>query len=104
MSEEFILKMCWYNNLKNGSHIEKIYSLVYIFLFCVYFFKLELILFYNTGVYYYTRIFLILLPHPIYIYIYICVCVYVCIYNKQIILDINSLWGVLMNDIVINKS
>ena len=36
-----------------------------------YFFKLELISFYNRDVYYYTRIFLILLPHPVYIYIYI---------------------------------
>ena len=35
------------------------------------FFKSKLILFYNRAIYYYTRIFLTLLPHPVYIYIYI---------------------------------
>ena len=38
--------------------------------FVVYFFKLKFIWFYNRFIYYYTRIFLILLPHPVYIYIY----------------------------------
>ena len=40
-------------------------------LFCCLFLKLKLILFYNRVVYYYTRIFLILLLHHIHIYIYI---------------------------------
>ena len=39
--------------------------------FLVYLFKLKLILIYNRVLYHYTRVFLILLPHPIYIYIYI---------------------------------
>ena len=39
--------------------------------FVVYSFRLKLIFFYNSVVYYYTRIFLILLPHIVYIYIYI---------------------------------
>ena len=38
--------------------------------FVVYFLKLKLILFYNKVNYYYSRTFLIFLPH-IYIYIYI---------------------------------
>ena len=41
------------------------------FYFVVYFLKLKLTLFYNKVVYYYTRIFLILLAHPVHIYIYI---------------------------------
>ena len=32
----------------------------------VFFFKLKLIIFYNRDVHYYTRIFLILLPHSVY--------------------------------------
>ena len=36
--------------------------------FVVYFFKLKLILFYNRVIYYYTRIFLILVPHTVYLY------------------------------------
>ena len=39
--------------------------------FAVYLLKLKSILFYNYVVYYYTRMFLILLPYAIYIYIYI---------------------------------
>ena len=38
-----------------------------IFLFCIFFLILRLILFYNRALYYYTRIFLILLPHPVYL-------------------------------------
>ena len=34
------------------------------FLFCCLIFKLKLILFYNRIIFYHTRIFLILLPHP----------------------------------------
>ena len=67
MSGEFILKVCKSFRRrvdttikKNGSHIELIYCFLSIF-----FFKLTLILFYNRVVYYYTRIFLILIPHPV---------------------------------------
>ena len=38
--------------------------------FVVYFLKSKLILFYDRVVYYYTEMFIILLPHPVYIYIY----------------------------------
>ena len=38
---------------------------VYLLILLVFFFKLKLILFYNRVVYYYTRIFLNLLPHPV---------------------------------------
>ena len=75
MLKEFILKpsksfrrcIDMINEKNNGGHIEKIYCFVSIFLFCCLFLKLKLILFYNWGVYYYTRIFLILLPHPVFL-------------------------------------
>ena len=73
MSEEFILKACKSFQKcvdtiieENGGLTEKIYCFVSIF-FVFYFFKSRLILFYNkVGYYYYSRIFLILHPHPVY--------------------------------------
>ena len=50
------------------------YFVVYLF-----FLRLELILFYNRVVYYYARIFQILLPHSAYIYIYIYIYIYMYI-------------------------
>ena len=68
MSEEFILKACWYYKRK------KWWPYWVNLLFCddllILIFLLKLILLYRVT-YYYTWIFLILFLHPIYIYIYI---------------------------------
>ena len=70
MSEEFILKACKSFWRRVDTIIEKKWWLYWVNVLCqsyfvVYFFKLKLILFYNRVVYYYSRIFLILLPHPV---------------------------------------
>ena len=54
--------MCWYNNWKKKMEaILNKFTVLYLSSYVVYFFKLELILFYNRVVYYYSKIFLILL-------------------------------------------
>ena len=72
MPEEFILKACKSFRRHVDKIIEKMeailsnFSVLRLFsYFVVYFFELELILFYNRVIYYYTRIFLILLMHPV---------------------------------------
>ena len=72
MSEEFILKACKSFRMRIDTIIEKVMAILSKFTvlylssyFVVYFFKLILILFYNRVVYYYTRIFLILIPHTV---------------------------------------
>ena len=72
MSEEFILKVCKSFRRCVDTIIEKMVALLSkIAVLClssyfvVYFLKLKLILFYNWVSYYYTSIFLILLPHPL---------------------------------------
>ena len=39
---QIVSKACWYNMEKNDGHIEQIYCLVFIFLFCCLFFKIEI--------------------------------------------------------------
>ena len=77
MFEEFILNACLSFGRRDDTIIEKknmadIFSkftvLCLSFDFVIYFLELKLILFYNRVVYYYTRIFGILLPHSIYSY------------------------------------
>ena len=78
MSEKFILKACKSFRRRVETIIEKkMVAILSKFIvscltsyFVVYFLKLELILFYYRMVYYYTRIFLILLPYPVYLSIY----------------------------------
>ena len=78
MSEEFILKICWYNNWKKKKMtaiLSKFTVLSQSSYFIVYFLKLKLTLFYNRVDYYYyyyyyyysttTRIFQILLLHSV---------------------------------------
>ena len=72
ISEEFILKACKLFWRCVDTIIEKIVAILSKFTilclfsyFVVYFSKLKLILFYNRVVYYYTRIFLNLLPYPV---------------------------------------
>ena len=72
MSEEFILKDCKLFQRHVATIIEKMAAILRKFtvlclysFFVVYFLTLKLILFYNRVVYYYTRIFLILLLHPV---------------------------------------
>ena len=69
MSEELILKACWYNNWKKTVVILSKFTILCLSSYLVvYFLYLELILFHYRVVYYYyyyTRIFLILLLHPI---------------------------------------
>ena len=78
MSEEFILEACKSFRRRADTKIEKkkkkkkmvaILSKFTVLClssyFVVYFLKSKLILFYNRVVYHYTRIFLILLPHPV---------------------------------------
>ena len=59
---------------RNGKKMVAILSIFTLFClssyFVIWFLKLKLILFNNRAIYYYTRIFLILLPYYIYIYIY----------------------------------
>ena len=80
ISEEFILKACKSFRRRVDTMIEKkkmvaILSKFTVLClssyFVVYFSKSKLIVFYKRVVYYYSRIFLILLPNPAYIYIYI---------------------------------
>ena len=74
MSEEFILKACnlfWRHvdiiiEKKMVTILGKFTVLCLSSYFVVYFFKSKWILFYNRIVHYHTRIFLILLPHPVY--------------------------------------
>ena len=73
MSEDFILKTYKLSQRCVDTIIEKITTKLNKFTilclssyFVVYSFQLKLILFYNRIVYYYTRIFLILLQHPVY--------------------------------------
>ena len=79
ISEEFILKACKSFQRHVESIIKKMVAILSKFTvlclsssFVVDSLKLDLILFYNKVVYYYTRIFLILLLHPIYIYVILC--------------------------------
>ena len=72
MSEEFILKACKLFRRHLDTIIEKMVIISSKFTirrlcsyFVIYLLKLKSILGYNIAVYYYTRIFLILLPHPI---------------------------------------
>ena len=72
MPEEFILKACKLFQRGVDTIIEKTAAILSEFIvlclssdFVVNFLKLKLILFYNRVIYYYTKIFLILLPHPV---------------------------------------
>ena len=61
---QIVSKTCWYKNWKKMvAVLSKFTVLCLSFYFEVVF--LELILFHNRFVHYYTRIFLILLPHPV---------------------------------------
>ena len=65
---QIVSKACWYNNSqKIIVLLSKFIVLCLPSYFIVYFLKLELIFFYNRVVYYYTKIFLSLLMHPIYL-------------------------------------
>ena len=79
MSEEFILKACKLFQKHIDTIIEKTVAILSKFTilclssyFVVYFFKSKLILFYNSIVYYYTRIFQILLLDPVRSTVYSC--------------------------------
>ena len=79
ISEEFILKACKSFWRGVDTIIEKMAAILSKFTvlcltsyFVVYFFKLELILFYNRVIYYYIRIFLILLTHPVFWIMFTC--------------------------------
>ena len=73
ISEDFILKTCTsFQRRVDTIILNKMVAIMNNFsvsclfsYFVVYFFKLKLILFYNRVIYHYTRIFLILLPHPV---------------------------------------
>ena len=73
MSEEFILKACKSIQRRVDIITEKLADILGKFTalclfsnFLIYFLRLKLILFYNRDFYYYSRIFLVLLPHPVY--------------------------------------
>ena len=72
ISEEFILKVFKSFRRNVDTIIEKMWAILskftvlcLSFYFIIYLLKLKLILFYNRVVYYYTRIFLNSLPHPV---------------------------------------
>ena len=76
MYEEFIFKACKSFRRRVDTIIEKMAAIVCKFtILCLNFFfcKLKLILFFNSVVFNYTRIFLILLPHPVYLKLFNCV-------------------------------
>ena len=91
MSEEFILKGCKSFPRHVNTIIEKKKKMAVILnkftvlclssYFAVYFLKLKLIFFYNRVVYYYTKIFPILLPHPLLFRVYLFCCLFILIKN-----------------------
>ena len=71
MFEEFILKACKSFRRDADTIVEKMVVILSRFTalclspyFVIYFLELKLILFYEIVIYYYTRIFLFLLPQP----------------------------------------